>query len=74
MVRTTSVHRADSLRHAPAQRDGEAARWMQHLLELPATRMDRVAQARDLIADPAFNLDAEFASAMRVLIAQELDA
>jgi hypothetical protein len=70
---TGRVRRAEQ-HYVPAPREGEAGRWMQHLLELPCTRMDRVAQARDMIAQPSFNLDSEFAQAMEVLIAQELDA
>lgn len=60
--------------HVPALREGEVGRWMRHLLELPCARVDRVARARDMIAQPSFNLESEFAQAMEVLIAQELDA
>lgn len=71
--RTARLRRAQA-ESVPAPREGEAARWMHHLLEMPLARMDRVALARDLINQPGFNLDAEFAHAMEVLIAQELDA
>ena len=66
--------RGDGLHQAPGARDAEAAQWLSRLMTLPRARLCRVAQARRKIEAPDFDLDAEFAIAMEVFMAQELDA